>query len=92
MIVGIFTVIQFIIDVFRGRTSEYLLFINTVIFAIAIVGLLIFGIKSPGINLSTYSLGHIYAYLGLIGGTAFLYGVAHYLKGKRGTITPLFLL
>jgi oligosaccharyl transferase (archaeosortase A-associated) len=92
MIVGIFTVIQFIIDVFRGRTSEYLLFINTVIFAIAILGLLIFGIKSPGINLSTYSLGHIYAYLGLIGGTAFLYGVAHYLKGKKRYYYPVVLV
>ena len=92
MIVGIFTVIQFIIDVFRGRTSEYLLFINTVIFAIAILGLLIFGIKSPGINLSTYSLGHIYAYLGLIGGTAFLYGVAHYLKGKKKYYYPVVLV
>ena len=49
MIVGIFTVIQFIIDVFRGRTGEYLLFINTVIFAIAIVGLLIFGLKVRGL-------------------------------------------
>jgi dolichyl-diphosphooligosaccharide--protein glycosyltransferase len=92
MIVGIFTVIQFIIDVWRGRTSEYLLFINGVIFAIAIIGLLIFGIKSSGINLSTYSLGHIYAYLGLIGGTAFLYGVAHYVKGKERYYYPVILM
>ena len=92
MIVGIFTVIQFIIDVLRGRTSEYLLFINTVIFTIAIIGLLIFGIKSSGINLSSYSIGHIYAYLGLIGGTAFLYGIAYYLKGKKRYYYPVILV
>ena len=39
MIVGIFTVIQFIIDVYRGRTSEYLLVINTIIFTIVYFGL-----------------------------------------------------
>jgi dolichyl-diphosphooligosaccharide--protein glycosyltransferase len=92
MIVGIFTVIQFIIDVLRGRTSEYLLFINTVIFSIAIIGLLIFGIQSSGINLSSYSMGHIYAYLGLIGGTAFLYGIAYYLKGKKRFYYPVILI
>jgi oligosaccharyl transferase (archaeosortase A-associated) len=92
MIVGIFTVIQFIIDVLRGRTSEYLLFINTVIFGIAIIGLLIFGIQNSGINLSTYSIGHIYAYLGLIGGTAVLYGIAYYLKGKKRYYFPVILI
>ncbi|NMB79939.1 MAG: oligosaccharyl transferase, archaeosortase A system-associated, partial [Methanomicrobiales archaeon] len=88
MIVGIFTVIQFTIDVFRGRTSEYLLITNCVIFSIAIIGLLLFGLKSPGIDLSTYSIGHIYAYCGLIGGTIFLYLLAHYLKGKEKYYFP----
>src|SRR5512137_2067668 len=71
MIVGIFTVIQFIIDVARGKTSEYLLVINTVIFAIAIIGLLAFGLKSSSVTLIFYSIGHVYAYLALIGGTIF---------------------
>jgi dolichyl-phosphooligosaccharide-protein glycotransferase len=83
LIVGIFTVIQFIIDVYRNRTSEYLLVINITIFVVAIIGLLLFGLKNPGINLSTYSIGHVYAYLGLIGGTILLYGSAYYLKGRE---------
>jgi dolichyl-diphosphooligosaccharide--protein glycosyltransferase len=83
MIVGIFTVIQFTIDVFRSRTSEYLLLINITIFVIAIIGLLAFGLKSPGLDLSTYSIGHIYAYLGIIFGTGFLYILQHYLKDKE---------
>ena len=67
---------------YRGRTSEYLLVINTVIFAIAIIGLLAYGFKSSGVNLIFYSIGHLYAYLALIGGTVFLYGVAHFVKEK----------
>ncbi len=55
MIVGIFTVIQFIIDVYRGRTSEYLLVINTIIFTMVIIGLLAYGFKSSGISLIVYS-------------------------------------
>ena len=48
MIVGIFTILQFVIDVSRGKTGEYLLVINTVIFTIAIIGLLVYGSKRSG--------------------------------------------
>jgi dolichyl-diphosphooligosaccharide--protein glycosyltransferase len=92
MIAGIFTVIQFTIDACRERSSEYLLVANTVIFAIAIVGLLLFGLKSPGIDLSNYSIGHIYAYLGMIGGTVVLYLLARYLKGKKKYYYPLTII
>ena len=92
MIVGIFTIIQFVIDVYRGRTSEYLLVINSIIFAIAIMGFLFYGIKSPGISLVTYTIGQIYAYLILIGGTAFLYGVAHFVKEKDWYYYPTILI
>ena len=92
MIVGIFTVIQFVIDVHKNRTSEYLVIINFVVFSIAILGLLLFGLKNPGIDLSTYSVGHIYAYLSMIVGTGALYIVARYLKGKEWYFYPAALL
>ena len=92
MIVGIFTLIQFIIDVYRGRTSEYLLVINSIVFAIAIIGLLVFGLKSTGVSLIFYSVGHVYAYLILIAGTAFLYGVAHLIKEKAWYYFPVILI
>jgi dolichyl-phosphooligosaccharide-protein glycotransferase len=88
MIVGIFTVVQFIIDIYRGRTSEYLLLINITIFIIAILGLLTFGLKNPGIDLSTYSIGHIFAYLGMIFGTGILYLLQYYLKDKEKYYFP----
>jgi oligosaccharyl transferase (archaeosortase A-associated) len=92
MIVGIFTVVQFVIDVFKGRTSEYLLVINTVIFTIAIIGLLAYGLKNPGVNLIFYSVGHVYAYLALIGGTGFLYGIARFVKEKEWYYYPAVLI
>jgi len=91
MIAGIFTVVQFIIDVYRGRTSEYLLLINITIFLIAIIGLLVFGLKNTGIDLSTYSIGHIIAYLGMIIGTGLLYLLQHYLKDKEKYYYPAAL-
>jgi dolichyl-diphosphooligosaccharide--protein glycosyltransferase len=87
-IVAIFTLIQFIIDTYRNRTSEYLLIINGGLFIIAIIGLLAFGFKSPTPELSTYSIAHVYAGLGLIGGTAFLYVLQRYLKGKERYYYP----
>ena len=93
MIVGIFTVIQFIIDVYRGRTSEYLLVINTIIFTIVIIGLPgIRDLKVLGSVLSFTQFGHMYAYLALIGGTVFLYGVAHFIKEKVWYYFPAILI
>jgi dolichyl-diphosphooligosaccharide--protein glycosyltransferase len=92
MIAGIFTVIQFVIDVHRNRTSEYLIIINFVVFAIAILGLLIFGLNNSGIDLSTYSIGHIYAYIGIIVGTGLLYLISRFLNGKEWYFYPAALL
>jgi dolichyl-diphosphooligosaccharide--protein glycosyltransferase len=92
LIVGIFTLIQFVIDTWRGRTSEYLLVINITVFLVAIAGLLLFGIKTAGIGLSVYSVGHIYAYCLLIGGTILLYGLSILLKNRERFWYPLVLL
>lgn len=92
MIAGIFTVIQFIIDTWRGKTSEYLLVLNGTIFLVAIIGILAFGLKNPGIDLSAYTFGHIYADLGMIGGTAFLYLIQRYLKGREKYYYPAVIV
>jgi dolichyl-phosphooligosaccharide-protein glycotransferase len=92
LIVVIFTVIQFVISVYRDTSAEYLLVANTIIFAIAIIGLLLYGFKSTGIGLSTYSIGHVYAYIAVIAGTAVLYILARYLKGKEKYYYPLSLI
>ena len=88
MIVSLFTLIQFIIDFYRHRSSNCLLILNCVTFGMAIVGLLVFGLKNPGIDLSTYSIGHIFAYLGLIGGTCLLWYLARYLRERPRYLYP----
>ena len=93
LIVAVFTVVQYVWDFSRGRSSDYLLLANVVIFSIAIAGLLLFGIKHPGLDLSRYSVGHIYAYLMIILATGGLAALARYLKGKgKGTSTFLLAL
>ena len=46
LIVVVFTFIQILVDVYRGRSSEYLVVINGVCFAIATLGLILFGFKN----------------------------------------------
>jgi dolichyl-phosphooligosaccharide-protein glycotransferase len=92
MIAGIFTVTQFIIDGYKNRTSEYLLVINGTVFIIAIAGLLIFGLKNAGMDLSAYTIGHIFAYLGMIAGTTFLYTIQIKLKDKERILYPAAIL
>lgn len=91
MIVALFTLIQVVIDHHRNRSSDYLLIINTVAFTTAIVGLLAFGLKSPIIGLSTYSLGHIIAYIGIIAGTLFLCLLQRYTRAKETYYFPAIL-
>jgi oligosaccharyl transferase (archaeosortase A-associated) len=75
MIAAIFTVIQFIVDGIQGRSSEYLVITNVITFVVAIIGLLLFGFKDTGISLITYTVGHVYAYLMLIGITVVMYAI-----------------
>jgi oligosaccharyl transferase (archaeosortase A-associated) len=82
LIVAAFTLVQYVWDFFRNRSSDYLLLANAIIFGIAIVGMLLFGIKHPGLTLSRYTVGHIYAYLMVILATLFLAGHARFMKGR----------
>jgi len=88
MIVAVFTCIQFIFDFSRGRSGDYLLVINVTTFLIAIAGLLLFGLKTTAVDLASYSIGHIFAYIGLIGGTILLWYLAHLLRGKKWYYYP----
>ncbi|MDD1671025.1 MAG: oligosaccharyl transferase, archaeosortase A system-associated [Methanomicrobiales archaeon] len=92
LIVAAFTLVQYVWDFFRGRPSDYLLLANVIIFGVAIVGLLAFGIKHPGLNLSRYTLGHIAAYLMIIVGTGILAGLARFMKGRPRYQYPLILV
>jgi len=83
--------VQFVIDAYRGHSGEYLLVVNSIVFVTASIGLLTFGIKDPALNLSTYSIGHIYAYIGLVAGTVILYLFSRYFSGKNRWYFPAAL-
>ena len=83
MIVGIFTIVQFFVDGVRGKSSEYIFIMNIIIFIVVIIGFLIFGIKDSGVNISAYSIGNLYAYIGLVGVNLILYIIYRYF-GKDG--------
>ncbi|QSZ67278.1 oligosaccharyl transferase, archaeosortase A system-associated [Methanofollis aquaemaris] len=92
LIVAIYTLFQFIFDAWQGRESADLLVINTVLFAVATVGLLIFGLKHEGFGFARYSLGHVLSYLLIIAGTWALYLLARVTKERPKYIYPLSLL
>ncbi|KDE56340.1 oligosaccharyl transferase, archaeosortase A system-associated [Methanoculleus sp. MH98A] len=91
LIVAAFTLVQFILDFFQERSSEYLVLINTVVFGVVIVGMAIFGFPHSGISLSLYSVGHVIVYAALIAGTVALYGLSILLKDRPRYYFPAAL-
>jgi dolichyl-diphosphooligosaccharide--protein glycosyltransferase len=90
IVVG-FTLVQFLLDFFQDRTSDYLVLVNAVTFGVVIVGMAAFGFPHPGLDLSRYTVGHVIAYAGLIAGTLALYGLSVYLKGRPKYYYPAAL-
>ncbi|MDD1675016.1 MAG: oligosaccharyl transferase, archaeosortase A system-associated [Methanomicrobiales archaeon] len=91
LIVAAFTLVQFVWDFWNDRSTEGLVLLNLVVFVIAILGLLAFGIKHEGIDLSRYTIGHVYAYCALILGTVALYILARTLRGRPKYMYPAAL-
>ena len=92
LIVAAFTLVQFTLDFFKGRSSDYLVFVNTVTFAVVIIGTVAFGFPHPGLDLSLYSFGHVVACVALIGGTLALYGLSVFLRERPNYYFPAALL
>jgi len=82
LIVAAFTLVQFILDFFQERSSEYLALVNIVVFGVVIVGAAASGFPHPGLSLIFYTVGHVIAYAALIAGTLALYGLSVFLKGR----------
>ena len=82
LIASVYTGLQFIWDRLKGKSTEYLVLLNVVVFTVAIIGFLIIGIHHSGMSMSRYSLGHIVAYLAIIIATFVLYGIEKLMKEK----------
>ena len=92
LIIGVFTVIQFIWDFYRKQSSDYLLLTNVVTFGFATVAFFIVGVRNPGLELGNYSIAHPITYIIFILGTIFLYLLSRYLKGKKAYIYPFGII
>ena len=92
LIIGVFTVIQFIWDFYRKQSSDYLLVTNIVTFGFATVAFFIVGIQTEGLQLNFYTIAHPITYIIFILGTIFLYLLSRYLKGKKAYIYPFGIM
>ena len=70
---AIFTLVQFILDFKSGRPTEYLLVLNILTFGIAVIGLLIYGVRDFSFGFASYSIALLIAQILVILGTVFLY-------------------
>jgi dolichyl-diphosphooligosaccharide--protein glycosyltransferase len=91
LIVAAFTLVQFILDFFQERSSDYLVLINTVIFGVVIAGMAAFGFPHSDFSLIFYTVGHVIACAALIAGTLALYGLSVFLKGRPKYYFPAAL-
>jgi oligosaccharyl transferase (archaeosortase A-associated) len=82
-IVALFTLIQFSVDFYKGKKSDYLLVINVITFVVAIIGTLVVGLRTMGFDLVLYSPAHIIAYGLIIVGSLVLYALTHIFENKR---------
>ncbi|MCU0630920.1 MAG: oligosaccharyl transferase, archaeosortase A system-associated [Methanoregulaceae archaeon] len=92
LIIGVFTVIQFIWDFYRKQSSDYLLVTNVVVFGFATLAFFLVGIQTEGLQFNFYTIAHPLSYILLIIGTIFLYIVARLLKGKKAYYYPVSVI
>jgi dolichyl-diphosphooligosaccharide--protein glycosyltransferase len=83
LIAAIFTFVQAVVNHHRSTSNLYLALVNTVVFGVVIIGLLLFGFKDTGLDLSRYTAGPVLAYGLLIAATIFLYLWSDYLKDRK---------
>ena len=88
LIIGIFTLVQFVWDFYRRKSSDYLLVTNCVIFGFATIAFFLVGIQHQGLDLSTYTIAHPITYIIFIVGTILLWLLAKFLKGKKAYYYP----
>ena len=91
MIVAVYTLVQYILDAWEKKETWNLAVINTVVFAVAIIGLFLFGIQHEGLGLSRYTLGHVLSYLAIIIGSWALYALTRVTRERPAYFYPIIL-
>ncbi|HXW98461.1 MAG TPA: oligosaccharyl transferase, archaeosortase A system-associated, partial [Methanomicrobiales archaeon] len=83
MVLGIYTVVQMVVDTVEGRPVRDYLFLNAGTGIVAIACLLAFGIRVSGFSLGQYSAGQVLACIGLVAVTLAIALIAAVTRGRR---------
>lgn len=91
LIAVLFSLVQFIVDKWKGEESGYLLVINAITFAVAIAGFAVFGIHSAALSLSEYSPGLLAVLLFSLVGIGVLYAFSVVLKSRTSFLAAVII-
>lgn len=92
MIVAVYTLFQYLLDTWKGIETSNLAIVNTVVFVVAIAGLLLLGFNTTGLGLARYTMGHVIAYCAIIIGGWALYGLTRLTRGRPKYTYPAVLV
>lgn len=83
VVIGLYTLVQGILDQWAGRSSSDLLITNGIFLSISAVLLVCFGFHAEGISITQYSPGLVYIHLALLGETLVLFFLSRVFSGKK---------
>ena len=82
-VVALYTAVQHIVDFFIKRSATHILLVNLVFLLVAMVLLLLFGIRELGSSLTQYSMGIVYVQCALIVETVLFAALNRGFTGKK---------
>jgi dolichyl-diphosphooligosaccharide--protein glycosyltransferase len=83
VVIGIYTLVQCILDHYTGRSSIDLLIANAIFLSVSGALLVLFGFHATGISITQYSPGLVYVHLALLAETVVLFALSQVLRGKK---------
>ncbi|MGA2162729.1 MAG: oligosaccharyl transferase, archaeosortase A system-associated [Methanoregula sp.] len=83
VVIGIYTIVQCIVDYCTGHSSSDLLVANGIFLSLSAVLLVVFGFHATGISIAQYSPGLVYLHLALLAETIVLFALSHVFCKKK---------
>ena len=85
VVIGIYTLVQCILDQWAGHSSNDLLITNGIFLSLSAALLVLFGFHATGISITQYSPGLVYIHLALLALTGVLFALSHVAGTKKST-------
>ncbi len=93
VVIGIYTLVQCILDHCTGRSSGDLLIANGIFLLLSAALLVLFGFHATGLSITQYSPGLVYIHLALLAETIALFALSHiFCKKKLPYLLSLVIL